>query len=91
MSNQENSLEKLLPMVNPILNKHTNLFPLAAVGLDEQTLQIAKMSVNKIAKSSVLPYGVKIFVVQDKKDEINIKTVVEEQINNLYLITKNIN
>lgn len=90
MSGKSNSLEKILPKVDPLLNGHVNLFPLAASGVDEQTLAMARKSVSTISKTASLPPGVSIFVAQDLKDEQRIKSRVQQQINQLHNITKNI-
>jgi len=90
LSGKENSLDKLLPKVDPALNRHVNLFPVAAVGIDEKTLEVARKSIVAVSKNNTLPPGVSIFVAQNLKDEDAIKIRVEQQINGLYNITKNI-
>lgn len=89
-SGQKSSLDRLLPKVDPLLNGHVNLFPLAATGLSNKDLDSARSSVARVSKTAILPPGVSIFVAQNAKDEEKIKSRVEQQINDLYRVTKNI-
>ncbi len=90
MPNQDNSLNKLLPKINVLLNNHVNLFPLASAGLDQRTLQLAKQSVKKASAQFELPKGLKIYLVENKEEDNQIKEKVRSQIEQLHQYTKNL-
>lgn len=90
LSGMPTSLDHNFPKIHALLNTQVQMFPLAAKGLSQDTLSVARKAVVTVTDNSSLPLGIRVFVARSDEESLAIKKRVVDQIDSLYEVTKNI-